>query len=99
MTTFGTSVNGELYCATIGGDIYRVMDVNECPNQRTITNHTQDNYGAEVDITSTATVDAGRDITYTSPEIFLENTFTVETTGTLTAQTMGCLNYILQTKY
>jgi len=99
VTTFGTSVNDELYCATIGGDIYRIMDGSVCPDQLTITDHPEDVYSSQQEINSTATVTANRDITYNSPEINLESNFEVEPTGSLTAQAITCLEYIQQTQY
>lgn len=99
VSTFGTSVSGELYCATIRGEIYRIMDGSVCPDQLTIVDHPEDTYSAEQEIVSTATVESGRDIRYSSPEILLESNFTVESSGALTANSDSCLEILHQAQH
>lgn len=99
VTTFGTSVNGELYCAAIDGSIYRIMDGGDCIDQIDITNHTQDIFSADEEIRSDAVVEDGRSILYSSPEIFLDGDFEVEISGQFTAQTLNCLEFIQSTRF
>jgi len=99
VSTFGTSVSGELYCATIRGEIYRIMDGSVCPDQLTIVDHPEDTYSAEQEIVSTATVESGRDIRYSSPEILLESNFTVASSGALTANSDSCLEILHQAQH
>jgi len=99
VTTFGTSVNEELYCATISGSIYRIMDGDACTDVLTITTHPNDAYLADTEITSTATVDEGRSITYSSPLISMDAQFEVTRNGEFVALALSCIDYLLQVKF
>ena len=99
ITSFGESESGELYAVSISGVLYRVFDPNLCPDSVQVTDHNEEEYTADIDLTSDIPVLENQNVTYASPDIQLETPFEVEEMGNFLAQSLSCTEKIILEKF
>ena len=75
ITSFGESESGELYAVSITGEVYRIIDQDDCPITRNIPSITQPEYLAQELITSDAVIT--QDAVYGAMEVQLNSSFEV----------------------
>jgi len=76
ITSFGESESGELYAASFNGEIYRIIDQNDCPITRDIPSITQTDNIAQELITSDADI-TQNNVSYGALEVELNPSFEV----------------------
>lgn len=100
ISSFGESEAGELYVAKLSsGRIFRVVDLNECPEDIIVTNHDESFFSSNNSITSDVPIDVNDSIVYISPSIEAEPPFLVSQTAQFTALSITCLEEIVSNQY
>ena len=79
------------------GKIYRVFDSSVCDDFVNIIDHNQNEYAADILITSDVPVANGQDIQYKSPTVELESPFEVAGMANFESQTVSCMRNLHQT--
>ena len=86
VSSFGESESGELYAVSLGrGDIYRLIDLDECPINLDISAITKLQNVAQQEITSDAVI-VQDNVVYGAPEVILNPTF--EVSGNINFETL-----------
>lgn len=97
ISSFGESESGELYaCRLNNGRVYRLFNTSVCEDIVEVVEHEEDEYRADVLLQSNIPVDSDRNITYASPQIEISEPFEVASQSTFEAESITCVNRILQ---
>jgi glucose/arabinose dehydrogenase len=96
ISTFGISESGELYAASIGGQIYRLVDTEVCPDNIVVNVIDTTYYSANLSITSDATINPPDTITFSAGQsVNLDMGFEVKHMATFLAKNVSCMQQII----